>query len=323
MSETTSNEGFLRSLPRLNDEQKKKAQGNAAFERAWKERVDSVRATPLGKNPDAEKIEAMSGLVEELKVSAREKLLKKNAEDPRAAEAMAPYQAPYGYGQPRTDQAPEALAGSPMAKEIVKAAIESKAPPKASDIANAAKKPEEFKFKAVVDEFPVTLCIHTTRSGSAIEVQIAWQQISRGQPMLAERCYKIDLQSPQDSKAPLKELLDKVKDSRVIVMSSQDEFPNLRDLYDLIHDDGKFYLIYQPSDLPDLVKVFDPAIIKAGAALSLETLAKAVNINPDFQAKLHPKAPQAATMHKIYKHISGQLIARKDAAAGSLPSGVL
>jgi hypothetical protein len=309
----------LRVMPRLTDDQRRLAQGNAAFERAWKDIADHMKRAPYATEAEPGKLDELKDLLEEMKIVDKEKLLAKNAEDPRALEIMAPYVPPYAYGVAEA-LAPSQSASAPSNVAAAGAPkLEPKKEPTGSEIAQGAKKPGEFKFKPVVDEWPLNLFIQTMRADGAIKVQIAWMQVSRGNPMVTENAYTVALDGSQAAKASAKKLLERIlaADTRLVVMRTNPAFEDLRDVYNLVKDDGLFWKSFKPTELCLLAGAFNPRAKELGADLGLDHLCQMTNTKRELVAGLYPKAPDAVLMQRIYKAISEVLEARRAAAESS------
>lgn len=310
MGDSPEDKRALRELPRLTEEQRKRAQGNAAFERAWKDMADSVRSNPNAAPADASVLSKFQEVLGEIQIGAREKLMAKNQEDPRAVEVMSAYVAPYSYSK----HAPKPAEATAQESEVAAPSVSNVAP-EAVDIVRGAKKASSFKFEPVEDEFPRCLFIFTERLGDLVKVELVWQQVSRGNKMSAERAYAFDLQNPESSKAGFKDLTSRFKDSRMIAFRSKPVFDDLNAVYATLHDDDQLWRIFGScQNLDELVGALDPEIKPYGKALTIDDLCKSTKINRRFVESIYNKAPRAATLHAIYKSVSDALLARADAA---------
>lgn len=296
----------FRELPRLTKEQRRNAAGNAAFERGWRELTESIR-TSLHSLTDladmTDQAERLRATLEDLKLSARDKLMARNPADPKATEIMADYEAPFAYaGQgPRPEAAP-ARPAAEIANE-----------PTGSQIALGAKRPEAFVYKPAASRGQMSMFIHTERLPEGVAVQMAWHHLGGKHPKLYEKRHLFALDGKRETIAKAKEFFDRFKDARIYTLHDSPTWENLRDVYALIDDPDEFWRVFKRDDIALMAFAFDPELQKLDTELTLEHLSSLVGIDPVFTGNVYPTAPCAALMHFVYRALAESVVARKTA----------
>ncbi len=310
MSDTPKAGVPLREVPRLTEEQRRRAEDNPAFARARGDLINNIRSNARAEPSSPEMLAKVLAMGSMLQLSARDKLIERK-QDERAAQVLEPFKPPYGYSEP-SQRVAEASTLAPTERERRDDATLG------VEIAREATAPTNFTFRPAAQESKRHLFVHTSRDGERVKVELAWEQFSQragGSITLAEKSLDFDVSATATEKNKARDLMSRLREFRVVVLRNSDVWDDLCAVYALVSDDDQFFkVLANPMNvLPFFTEgSMFPELKNMDREATIDDLCDATATNKGLIQRAYPNAPNAAVLQRIYKCVAERLIARED-----------